>query len=565
MSKAFGRAILGALALAVLSPLGAAAQSTITGVVRDESGGVLPGVNVEAASPALIEKTRAVVTDDQGRYRLIDLRPGNYSLVFALSGFSTVRREAVEVPANLVVTINADLKVGALEESVTVSGQAAQVDTQQASRTQVLNREFLDALPTTRNTMAIGYLAAGVQMSVPDIGGRNTGNQPGMRAHGVRGPWGILQMVDGLTVSTLEGGQLFYFDESSMNETSVTTSAIPAENPTGGIRMNSILRDGGNSVTGDVHLNGTDGRWVADNVTDELRARGIRESSGVSQVQYFTGALGGPILQNKLWYIVSARHAASDVTVANVPKEIVTTNGDVIRGVVDSYIRNASVRLTWQATQKQKYAGFVQRVFKRLGGNFAFGQDPRIGTQRDPQNAHNYLAIGKWSMTPTSQWLLEVGHATAVFNWRSTSRDKTLIKERGTPEWFAGAQKSDTVLNRNTDCILPDGCTSWGSLTDNRTEAGRQHTSASATNVTGTQDGLQQQLRAEREQAGAERRSPAELREQPAQHGHGVQHAGGRAWLAGLRPGRLRAGFLDAQPLDPQPRCPVRVVQGICA
>src|SRR5688572_11080154 len=126
MSGCYGRRCVALIALVVLWPLGAAAQSTITGVVRDESGGVLTGVNVEAASPALIEKTRAVVTDDQGRYRLIDLRPGNYSLVFALSGFSTVRREGVEVPANLVVTINADLNVGALEESVTVSGQAAQ-------------------------------------------------------------------------------------------------------------------------------------------------------------------------------------------------------------------------------------------------------------------------------------------------------------------------------------------------------------------------------------------------------------------------------------------------------
>jgi hypothetical protein len=370
--------------------------------------------------------------------------------------------------------------------TVTVSGQASQVDIQQASRTQVLNREFLDTLPTTRNSMAIGYLAAGVRMATPDIGGRNTGNQPGMRAHGVRAPHGVLQMVDGLTVSTLEGNQLFYFDESSMNEVSVTTSAIPAESPTGGIRMNSILRDGGNTTTGDVHLNGADGRWVSNNVSDELRARGIRESSSVSQVQYFTGALGGPIIKDRLWYIASARHAASDVTVANVPKEIVTTTGDVLRGVVDSYIRNLSARLTWQATPKQKFAGFFQRVFKRLGGNFGFGTDPRIGTQRDPTNAHNYLLHGKWSMTPTSNWLLEVGHASSVFNWRSTSRDKTLIFERGTPEWFAGAQKSDTVLNINPDCILPDGCNSWGSLTDNRTEAGRQHTAASATYVTGT-------------------------------------------------------------------------------
>jgi hypothetical protein len=486
MLKKFLAPILGPLTLILFLPLTASAQSTFTGAVRDESGAVLPGVAVEASSPALIEKSRTVVTDDQGRFRIVDLRPGTYRVTFTLQGFSTVVREGVELPSNLVVTVNADLKVGSLEERVTVTGQSPQVDLQQASRTQVLTRDFLDSLPTTRNSMAIGYLAPGVRMSVPDIGGSNLSNQPGMRAHGIRAPNGVLQLVDGLSIATLEGNQLFYFDESAQSEVTITTSGMPADAPSGGIRINSILRDGGNSVSGDIHLNGTDGDWISDNVTEDLRRQGIQQSTGLAHVQYFSGALGGPILKDKLWFIGGARHASSDTTVANVPEEIVTPRGEILRGIVDTYIRDVSVRLTWQATQKNKFAIFVQRVWKRLGQNFNFGQDPRIGTQRDPHHAHNYLAIMKWTATPTNRWLLEVGHVNSVFNWRSTPSELDRQKERGTPEWYRFAQRTDTALNINPECAYVTGCTNWMSLNDTRTEAGRMHTMAAATYVTGT-------------------------------------------------------------------------------
>src|SRR5580765_4822570 len=135
----------------VLAPLTAGAQSAIAGVVKDASGAVLPGVNVEASSPALIEKSRSVVTDAQGQYKIVDLRPGVYSVTFSLSGFATVQREGVELTANFTAAVNADLKVGAIEETVTVSGASPVVDVQNTQRRDVLTREVLDVLPTGRN------------------------------------------------------------------------------------------------------------------------------------------------------------------------------------------------------------------------------------------------------------------------------------------------------------------------------------------------------------------------------------------------------------------------------
>ena len=119
------------------------AQSQFTGLVTDESGGALPGVTVEVASPVLIEKVRTAVTDGTGRYTIVDLRPGTYKLTFTLAGFATAIRDAVELPTKFVATINVEMKVGSLEESITVSGETPVVDTQQAARTVVLGRDLM--------------------------------------------------------------------------------------------------------------------------------------------------------------------------------------------------------------------------------------------------------------------------------------------------------------------------------------------------------------------------------------------------------------------------------------
>ena len=152
----------------------AAAQSAIAGVVRDSSGAVLPGVTVEVSSPALIEKTRSAVTDAAGQYRLVDLRPGTYSVTFTLTGFNTVKREGVVLDANFTAPVNADMRVGAIEETVTVTGESPIVDVQNTSRRETVNRELLDTLPTGRDFQTIGNVLPGVTMGRFDVGGSST-------------------------------------------------------------------------------------------------------------------------------------------------------------------------------------------------------------------------------------------------------------------------------------------------------------------------------------------------------------------------------------------------------
>jgi len=165
-----------ALAGILLLPKSVHAQATIAGVIRDASAAVLPGVTVEASSPVLIEKTRTVVSDGTGQYRITDLKPGTYSVTFALTGFATVKREDVVVSGSGVITINADLRVGALEETLTVTGQSPIVDTQSVRREVVLNNETLSTLPATR-----GYgsaLAAVPALNSGGVAGANASSAP---------------------------------------------------------------------------------------------------------------------------------------------------------------------------------------------------------------------------------------------------------------------------------------------------------------------------------------------------------------------------------------------------
>src|SRR5262245_43830106 len=163
--RRLARLFVAAMCIALV-PLAASAQtSTIAGTVRDASGAVLPGVTVEVASPALIEKVRTATTDGSGQYQIVQLRPGTYSVTFTLPGFTVVKRENVELTSDFTATINADLKVGAVEETITVSAESPVVDVQNITTRTVMTRDVLDAIPTGRNIQAIGIMIPGTNIA----------------------------------------------------------------------------------------------------------------------------------------------------------------------------------------------------------------------------------------------------------------------------------------------------------------------------------------------------------------------------------------------------------------
>src|SRR5258708_1523683 len=300
--------------LGLLVSSSAMAQSVITGVVKDASGAVLPGVAVEASSRALIEGARSASTDSSGQYRIVDLRPGIYVVVFSLTGFDTIRREGIQLPSDFTATINAEMKLGNVEESVTVSGASPIVDVQSTARTQVVARATLDAIPTGRSFQAFAALVPSVRMTSLDIGGARGSTQTYINLRGLDQNQSTL-FVDGLPVTPGCCGQIYYSDVMN-EEISYQTSALPADVSSGGVRINMIPKDGGNRFSGTAVALYRNGAWKGSNLTPRLIDLGLTRIDKFEKIYDVDGAFGGPVLKNRVWFFTAHRRYGNDTPVA---------------------------------------------------------------------------------------------------------------------------------------------------------------------------------------------------------------------------------------------------------
>ncbi len=351
--------------LMVLLPAAAFAQAAITGVVRDTSGAVLPGVTVEAASPALIEKVRSVVSDNGGQYRIVDLRPGAYTVTFTLPGFTTFKREGVELSGNFVATINAELRVGTLEETITVTGDTPVVDVQSVGRQRVISTETLDALPINRMPQFVAAMIPGVNVSTPDVGG-SVGTVPtgaALTVHGSRST-DLQTLSNGLSLNALQTGSSpqGVANMSQYQEISIDIGAADASQPFGGVRTNLIPAEGGNLVRGSFLGAFANTSMQTTNFTSDLEARGLATPNKIRRIWDLNPTLGGPILRDTLWFFTSYRHTGA-WNYASVFANRNAGNANAWtydpdpsqRGVTKINASSITGRATWQAAQKHKF------------------------------------------------------------------------------------------------------------------------------------------------------------------------------------------------------------------
>ena len=352
------------LAILMLVPGLASAQSnaTIAGVAKDSSGAVLPGVTVEAASPSLIEKARAAVTDGAGQYKIVNLVPGVYSVTFTLTGFNTVKREGIELTGSFTALVNADMKVGSLEETITVSGQTPVVDVQNVTQQAVVTRDILNAIPAgMKSTGQIGVLIPGVTSTSQDVGG-TAFSAVGLAVHGSRLNEQAA-LYDGMNFNNGQGrgGQFIAIvtNDATVQEMAIETAGLSAESETSGVRINLIPKDGGNTYRGVVIGNYSDHNLQSNNLSDGLKARGLTSTTTVNKSYDFDPAFGGPIKKDKLWFYGSVRWQGSEQTLAGIYYNLTPTGHaytpDLTRPA-DSieWNQNQSLRLTWQISPKNK-------------------------------------------------------------------------------------------------------------------------------------------------------------------------------------------------------------------
>ena len=284
-------------------------------MVRDPSGAVLPGVTVEAASPALIEKVRSVVTDGTGQYRIVDLRPGAYRLTFTLPGFNTVVRTGIELSGSGTVTVNSEMSVGGLEETVTVAGETPVVDVQSATRQAVLSGDLVASVPAARSWN-------GLLLLMPGVTGTPNSMQltPSMITFGIHGgptSEGRL-LVGGMNVGASRGGggvSGYQVNTGNVEEVTFATSGGLGEVETGGPYMNIVPKTGGNDFKGGSSFFYSNESLQSSNFTDELRAAGLRSPGDLLELWDVDFSLGGPINKDKLWFFAVLRNQGNSMSV----------------------------------------------------------------------------------------------------------------------------------------------------------------------------------------------------------------------------------------------------------
>jgi hypothetical protein len=431
--------IAAAVAGIVLTPMALWAQATIAGSVRDTSGAVLPGVTVEAASPVLIEKVRTALTDGSGRYRIEDLRPGLYTVSFMLPGFATVRREGLEVGGSAVIAVDAELRVGGVQETITVSGETPVVDVQSTKREITLDNETMRSLPGPRSYSHLLTMVPGLQTNL-----NNASTGPVFAIFPIHGGRGVESRltVDGLNISNPPGGNQppnYIADIGNAAEVTMTTSGGLGESETAGLTMNIIPRQGGNQLTGLLYVSGFSEGMQSDNFTAELQARGATQPTPLTRVYDFNTAVGGPIVRDRLWYYMSVRVQGQRQNTQNVyynqnagDPNAWTYVPDLSRlAFSDRLWENYTPRITLQATPRNKlsFSWDEQPVCRNCTGTTSLTGSPNFIFPTSPEaDGHGEFSpqrvqTARWTSPATSRLLLEAGFGTTYYQWGGRELD----------------------------------------------------------------------------------------------------------------------------------------------
>src|SRR5438477_1995629 len=426
------------VALFLLLPTIASAQVTLAGTVKDASGAVLPGVTIDATSPVLIEKVRTASTDAAGQYRIESLQPGTYTVTFTLAGFATLKRDDVIVSGTGVVKIDAEMRIGTVAETVTVTGESPVVDVQSTRRAITLDNETMRNLPSVRSYSYLLTAVSGLQANITDV---NTGPVFAIfPVHGGRGVESRLT-VEGLNISNPPGGNQppnYTADIGNSSEVTVQTAGGLGEFETAGVQMNIVPKQGGNNLSGLFAGSGFSKGMQSDNYSADLVARGAGAPNPTYHVYDFNAAVGGPILQDKLWYYMSVRQQGSRRDTLNVYYN--NNAGDPAKwsyapdftkpAYYDRQWENYTPRITWQASQRNKFtfSWDEQPVCRTCSGTASFSGSPSPTLTTPEADGHGEFSpqrvqTARWTNPLTSRLLLEAGLGNTYYYWGGRELD----------------------------------------------------------------------------------------------------------------------------------------------
>jgi hypothetical protein len=442
----------------LLAASAAYAQATIAGVVKDASGAVLPGVTVEVTSSALTEKVRSAVTDGTGQYRVVTLPPGSYTVTFSLTGFSTVKRADVQLTGTLTATIDADLRVGSLEETITVTGESPIVDVQSARRQQVIDGDVLQTIPTSRSYNNVLQLVPGV------VGGDGQVQlRPTMllfTAHGGNAEDGRLTL-DGINTGASRGGagvSGYIPDMQNTAEIVFSISGNLGEAETGGPQMTVVPKSGGNNISGSFFISGINQSMQGNNF-DAAQLSVLSAPAKTLLLRDYQVSVGGPVFKDRMWYFFNHRRVdAADAQ----PGIFANKNAGLAnawtyvpdfsrQGRIDQRRSILALRLTMQLTPKNKLSVFWDEQPQCSGAEWTgddgcmsnkdgwiyggsqvngfFGAGPNSPETGDYADTHQKVQQAKYTAPVTNKLLLEAGFGTYISQWGYQERPGNLTKD----------------------------------------------------------------------------------------------------------------------------------------
>jgi outer membrane receptor protein involved in Fe transport len=470
-SPSIARIIIAAILLTLGSAATGLAQTgAIVGTVTDSSGAVLPGVTVEASSPALIERVRTTVGDAEGKYRIIDLRTGVYAVSFSLPGFSTVKRDNIELTAGFTATVNGELRIGAIEETVTVSGQTPLVDVQNVTQHKVITQDLIDRLPTGRTFQNLTVLIPGVNVTGgagingnADVGGSVGERNVKIVIHGSQA-FDMPLVYDGMPynqTNVSSGLSVFMINTGNVQEITVDAGGLSAEADTSGVRTNIIPKQGGNSFSGYFLGNYTNDNLQSINISEEQRRAGFTSQTATVRIWDVNPAGGGPIRRDRLWFYSAFRYWGNSERPPGAyydtdPLDFRFTP-DLTRPVInDNWNRSTNLRLTWQMAARHKVSVFgdnQQRCTCANGVSAATAWEASQVFTPTP----DFLTQATWNWIASNKVLVEGGFTSFQAGWRyanqaSVGNDVYSVRDLGTGITFRAPSGTSRVVlpARNT-------------------------------------------------------------------------------------------------------------------
>lgn len=403
--------------LLLLLPAASNAQiqtGTITGVVTDEQGAVLPGATVTLESRALIVP-QTTVTNDRGVYSFVSLRPGTYTVTFSMPGFADVTRQGIIVNVAVTTTVNIAMTLASVTESITVTGESPMVDTKSTIKATNFDEQLLENIPQAREIWSTVEQVPGATMSKFNVGGSESAQQSGMQIHGSV-PGQQEYAIEGLKLNWPGGNggaTAFYFDHDSFAEINIMTNGANAEVGTSGVYMNMVTKSGGNDLSGGASIFWEDDSFQGDNVTDELRAQGVTKGNPLNFIYDFNAHLGGPIIRDKMWFFGSYRRYDINKQVLGITRPDGSPAPDV------NHQSNAIGKVTAQIDEKNTVMGnfnfnYQNRFFRRPTSDFV--EEKASWRQIEPA----YIIQGQWTSLPSDKLFIDAryGYLHLIFPLR---------------------------------------------------------------------------------------------------------------------------------------------------